>query len=322
MQRTLLIAALILTPFLAARAASDAFLKFDGVEGESTEAAPATTSATLAPATTSTAPGTVNVNLVVESSFGVVGKPFVLDGSRSIDDGMISSFRWRQVSGPTVRLSNASAATLSVTPTVAGTYVFDLVVTDATGLSSKVRSEKFIIGDEPPVDATGATVTARPQKGSTDALLEIDTIKGESAEGKDPEQPPLEVAAEPEAVMPDFSILLGGGGSSEEGRAKAEEILLQGMQDEGMPAEQVSLNFEKIKAKVVQPVKLFGVIPMSVRAEVEIDADENVKVRFPWWTFLASGRNEASLGARVFTAVSHVLRTKHDTLKNSIGNIR
>ena len=321
MQRTLLIAALILTPFLSARAASDAFLKFDGVEGESTATAPATTSATLAPAATSTAPGTVNVNLVVESSFGVVGKPFVLDGSRSTDDGAISSFRWVQVEGPTVRFSNAGEENLSVTPTVAGTYVFDLVVTDATGRSSKVKSEKFIIGDEPPVDAAGAAVTAQPQKGSTDALLKIDTIKGESAEGQQPEQPPLEVAPAPEPVMPDFSILLGGG-SSEEGRAKAEEILLQGMQDEGVPAEQVSLNFEKIKMKVVQPAKLFGVIPLSMKAEVEIDADENVKVRFPWWSFLTRGGDEASLGARVFTAVSNVLKTKHDTIKNSIGNIR
>lgn len=320
-------AALVFAPFLTAHAASDYYLKIDGVEGESAAAAPAVTTTAALSTTT----------------YGIVGKPFVLDGSKSVDDGVVRSFSWRQVSGPTVRPADPKSSTLSVTPSTAGTYVFELVVTDAAGLSSVARSFKVVVEDQTPLAASTTTVAPPPQppqEASTDYLLKIPPIDGESAKGKvetgwkveegekaavpgvEPDE--IDVNVDPEPVTPDFSILLGGGGteSSAEGEAKVAEILLQGMQEADMPAEQVSLNYGKIKTKIAQPLKLFGFIPVSVSAEVEIDVDRNVKVRFPWWSFLATGKDEAGLGSRVFTAVSNVLKTKHDTVKNSINNVR
>src|SRR3989344_4675203 len=166
------------------------------------------------------------------------------------------------------------------------------------------------------------------QEGRTDALMEIDTIKGEDAEGTSIEPDEIDANDNGEPITPNFSILLGGGSGDdaddvpEENRAEVAEILLEGMQADGMPTESVSLNFGKIKTTVKQTVKLFGFIPIAATATVEIDAEQQVKVKFPWWAFLASGKNKESLGQQVFTALSNVLKTKHDTIKNSINNVR
>lgn len=181
-------------------------------------------------------------------------------------------------------------------------------------------------------------VTTAPQEASLDAFIKIDGVDGETKGGnvefewkveEGESAPPApggaEVTADAQPLTPDFSILLGGGSedddATEAGRAEASGIILQGLQEAGVPAEQVSMNFEKIKTKVHQEIRLFGFIPVTAEATVEIDAEERVTVKFPWWSFLAGGK-DASLGQKVFSSISDVLKTKHDTLKNAIGNIR
>jgi hypothetical protein len=66
--------------------------------------------------------------------YAVAGQSFVLDGSCSTDDGVVKTFTWTQVGGP-FRFTTEDPELISVVP-VAGTYVFDLVVTDDIGLSS------------------------------------------------------------------------------------------------------------------------------------------------------------------------------------------
>ena len=105
-------------------------------------------------------------------------------------------------------------------------------------------------------------------------------------------------------------------------RAAIAELLLKGAQEAGAPIESLSLNFTKIEMKARQDAKLFGIIPFVVKATVEIDADSRVKVKFPWWSFLVSGTDPDTLGQTISNSVSNVLKTKHDTVKNSIGNIR
>jgi len=192
-----------------------------------------------------------------------------------------------------------------------------------------------------PTTETGsvAAPATDPQEASLDAFIKIDGVEGESekkgnvevqwkveeGESARPGSEGLEIAAEAEALTPDFSILLGGGSdddeSAREARSRVADILLQGMQEGDMSAEQVSMNFEKITTRVRQGLKLFGLIPVSALATVEIDAEERVTVKFPWWAFLASGK-DASLGERVFTTLSNVLTAKHDTVKNAINNVR
>lgn len=64
-----------------------------------------------------------------------------LDGSASTDpDGNIASYRWRQVSGPTTApMSNANAVRNVVSNMVAGSYVFELTVTDNDGATAAAR---------------------------------------------------------------------------------------------------------------------------------------------------------------------------------------
>ncbi len=203
--------------------------------------------------------------------------------------------------------------------------------------------------------ATRVVAPEDPQKGQVDAYLEIEGVEGESTETKgnvetewkveEGESAPLRpqrITPKPTpGIEPDeidfmgddgsnatnFGILLSGG--SDEGSEEAQEsrhelghILLQGAQEEGAPIENISLNYEKVEAKVTQPVKFLGFIPLTARATVEIDAEDRVKVRFPWWAILASGKDSEGVGERTFATLSNVLKTKHDTVKNSINNIR
>lgn len=171
-----------------------------------------------------------------------------------------------------------------------------------------------------------------PQEASTDYLLKLGGVEGESTKGNVPGVEPdeIDVATDPEPLTPDFGILLGGGSSSgddeegltEEQQSEVAEILLQGLQEQGAPAETLSLNYEKIKTRATQLVKFLGFIPMTISATVEIDAEEQVKVKFPWWSFLVSGKDGDSLGQQIFTSLSNVLKTKHDTVKNAINNVR
>jgi hypothetical protein len=173
-----------------------------------------------------------------------------------------------------------------------------------------------------------ATPTPTPQAGRTDALLEIDTIKGESTKDGAPAIEPdeIDVMDGDEPLTPDFSILLGGGSDDSEEAATArqavEDILKQGADEAGMPVEEISLNFEKIKVSVEQPVKLLGFIEISTTADVEIDDAGRIKVKFPWWAVFASKGNAEALGEDIAVLMSDIIRAKHDTIKNSIGNIR
>ncbi len=166
------------------------------------------------------------------------------------------------------------------------------------------------------------------------AFMEFDTIKGESKEtsskpasqasverektiqtapqeGVEPDE--IDVAVDPEPLMPDFGILLGGGGASdeakkEENRLLISDVLLKEAQAKGKPVEQVSMNFEKIKVKVRHSVKLFGFIPVDTSADVEIDAEEKVEVHFPWWSFLASGKQKEEIGQDILTTLADIIR--------------
>ena len=64
-----------------------------------------------------------------------------LDGSKSSDpDGTIVSYAWSQVSGPsTATITGATTATATASALVAGSYVFQLAVTDNNGANSNAQ---------------------------------------------------------------------------------------------------------------------------------------------------------------------------------------
>lgn len=87
-----------------------------------------------------------------------------LDGSASVDpDNNLKAYRWQKIEGPSAgRLSRPDAATVRVTKLIQGQYAFELMVTDAGGLSSRDTMKVNVIetgraapeGRRPPVAAT------------------------------------------------------------------------------------------------------------------------------------------------------------------------
>ena len=158
----------------------------------------------VALAQTSATTGLVlEATVATEYQTAYVGEAFILDGSKSVDDGVIKTYAWRQVSGP-VRFSLASGAKISIVPGTAGTYVFELQATDSAGSSSTVKKVQLVVSasayvtqpNESDLDFIAQPTTTTKEsggKGGTEdinigvgessagpALLEIDTIRGES----------------------------------------------------------------------------------------------------------------------------------------------
>lgn len=90
-------------------------------------------------------PVSADGSIIIVTADGIVGKPFVLDGTKSQDDGVVRTYYWRQVDGPKVVLSSATSLTLSVVPSFAGTYVFELVATDSTGRASVAKRHTITV---------------------------------------------------------------------------------------------------------------------------------------------------------------------------------
>ncbi len=109
--------------------------------------------------------------------------------------------------------------------------------------------------------------------------------------------------------------------------------------------EKVAISPERIELEYAQPAKLFGFIPIDLTARVEMDDENKVKMKFPWYTFLTKNNAKevkkeidvlslswgASLGsggtglqnkARRFQEVNNVLKTAYDVSSNSIRNMK
>ncbi len=293
---------LLLIPFGFAEAATDYFLKLGGVEGETKAASGEQASLT------------VQGDLVVESGYARVGQAFVLDATQSTDDGTVGRYLWKQVSGPTVSFENAATAKISVVPKSAGTYVFELMATDATGRSSVARRVTVMVNAETSTAGTIKAETTSEAKGNVEMNWKVE--EGEKgAPGVEPDE--IDYDGDDQPITPDFGILLGGGvdvdddgdatDTTEEGLARALEVLTEKARASDAAVEQISLNYEKISTKVRHEVKILGFIPVSTTATVDIDAEGAVDVRFPWWTFIASGADKKALGQRILDTLTSVL---------------
>lgn len=297
-----------------------------------------------------------------------VGNTIVLDGSKNASASGAARVSWRQVSGPSVEISNAASIKASVTPRTAGTYVFELMVTDPYGTTRAVQSVSISVGSN---------------TGITPVILEVEPIKGESTDDEEAKKGTVEYgwkaeegkSPEGEGIEPDeidakSSAALRGGvsvaagdvnGLTDEERAtflaqvKAHAQVQSGqdlenfakgilLQDEGVEA--IDVEDDKIVIAHKAQGLFLGLIRISFTERVEVgtsgDGAGKVKVRLPWFSFLVSEdvsaadiesevvkkidalKWEAKLPqfAEVISIVSNVLKTKHDTVKNSINNVR
>ena len=108
-----------------------------------------------------------------------VGTQVTLNGTESSDPDNGPSpltFLWTQTSGPAVMLTGANTATPSYTPTVAGTYVFSLVVNDGAVNSTPTSVTITVVAPRPPVAQQIQSLIAQVQslglnKGTENSLL-------------------------------------------------------------------------------------------------------------------------------------------------------
>ena len=86
-----------------------------------------------------------------------------LNGTQSSDpNGTITSYVWTEISGPsTATITGASTATPTVSSLIAGTYIFQLLVTDNNGLTGTAQVNIIVnpISNQPPVANAGANQT-------------------------------------------------------------------------------------------------------------------------------------------------------------------
>ncbi|WP_224998168.1 PA14 domain-containing protein [Cesiribacter sp. SM1] len=81
-----------------------------------------------------------------------------ISGSGSDTDGTISAYKWSKISGPAATLSQTTTPSLYAYELVAGTYEFELMVTDNAGATAKDRMKLNVAAaddDDDPVSTAG-----------------------------------------------------------------------------------------------------------------------------------------------------------------------
>lgn len=311
-----------------------------------------------------TSPVTDDLEIIVKKESGVVGKAFILDATKSQDDGVVRSFLWKQVSGPTVKLSDANSVRLSVVPTVAGTYVFELVVIDTTGLSSVAQKAELKITGDPAFD-----LKATPKTSDTadwDKLKLLDENKDGKIIGDDDfDFLDISVGSDDAKKLRTESVNNGANenwnlGETDKIKTSADlKTYVDAVVLNDDAIEDVKVTKDTIEVKSKEQGRLLWFIPVSMNLTVTIkyslsDSTEDradVSVRLPWWhVFVGKSYNgpadvraeivagfqkiewtkidntdtvtDANIVSKMLQTVSNVLKTKRDTAKNSIGNIR
>ncbi|RJQ13433.1 hypothetical protein C4553_03560 [Candidatus Parcubacteria bacterium] len=276
----------------------------------------------------------------------VVGKAFVLDGTKSVDEGAVRSFQWRQVSGP-FKFTTQDGAIVSFTPNIAGTYVFELVVTDNTGLSSIARKTtvvvaspesifqpnetnmdflkapaKLIEGDPDRPIIQGAVPNQTKESGEKGGTEDINIGVGELQEGEDLDlelKNPVSIKAvevrgwDPQQKQ-DFL-----GTVKEFAEVKSEQDLenfAKGALIEDENLDNIAIGEEGVQIAYKMPAKFLGVFNVSIKLDGEVDDEGQVKIKYPWYGFLFRKQVKASdVQAEAEKAVSGIKQTIQTQVK-------
>ncbi len=191
------------------------------------------------------------------------------------------------------------------------------------------------------------------------AILEIDTVRGESPENSPPDSTDRLKNSE---LIDDWPISADAADVRRWDSEKKREFMASVKMEAEVRSEQDLENFakgillkdeniksveadkEKVKIAYKMPARFLGIFGASITTRAEVAHNGEVKVSLPWYAFLfkklvSTGDTEsearASLPevgdevlvsfesrARAMTTLSNIMKTKHDTIKNSIGNIR
>lgn len=210
-----------------------------------------------------------------------------------------------------------------------------------------------------PASSSSDTLEDDGENAANPALLEIDTIRGES----------------PESSSTNSSDRLQDGGSANDWLISISSVEVRGwdpekkeefvasvktaaeiesgqdlenfatgilLEDENVRS--IEMNEERIGILYKMPSRFLGIFGGSLNMQLEVGRDGAVEVKLPWYSFLfrklvlvndIKSDMEANLPemddevlvlfetqARTMMTMSDILKTRHDTVKNSIGNMR
>lgn len=184
-----------------------------------------------------------------------------------------------------------------------------------------VVAEPMPLPPEPVGASSGAAGQSTPG-GTVYPVIKYDVPVARPVPGVEPDEIDYD---EDSKNATNFGILLGGpsdgGGSDEEetqGLEKAQELLAAKTKASNAAIESVSFNFEKISLRVKAPLKLFWVIPIDAPATVEVDALARSTVTYPWWSFLAAGRDADTLGAQMVSALARSMQDESQAIQEAL----
>jgi hypothetical protein len=103
-------------------------------------------------------------NAGADTTIALPANSVVLDGSASTDpNGEALTYQWSQVSGPgTATLGSSGNVTATASQLQTGLYVFQLKVTNTSGLSSTATVQVRVINNQRTADTGNAQVTVYP----------------------------------------------------------------------------------------------------------------------------------------------------------------
>lgn len=101
-------------------------------------------------------------------------------GAQSNTTDIVYSYQWTQVSGPSVTLSNANAATASFMPTTTGTYTFSLAVkaTNTSGGAVTVSGTTQVVATASATGSTAFALSADAGTAQSVAPNAVTTLRG------------------------------------------------------------------------------------------------------------------------------------------------
>ncbi len=226
---------------------------------------------------------------------------------------------------------------VSATGALAASTDYYLKLDGVEGESTKAEATTQVEVKTPRAETTGGVQVSAgdvtgDSTGSAKGNVEFEwkVEEGEKTPGVEPDEiDAMDDDDDGDEFATNFGVLLGGGSDDSDddeerlhGLERARLVIEENARASDQAIESISLNFEKITTRVKHEVRVFGFIPVEATADVDVDASGEVTVRFPWWAIFASGKDSDNLGLRIRANLSNVLKTKHDTVKNSINNVR
>jgi hypothetical protein len=272
--------------------------------------------------------------------YGAVGKSFVLDGSRSIDDA--GSVAWEQVEGPKVSIENTTDAKITVVPTVAGTYVFLLHARSGSGEHADPR--RYVVTVSGDGDGNKVPPPPPPPRPSGDPDFDLNTVapKSDSPLYEDKsltENNPMYESHAKGDVSTGTSLQARMTTKTQISRVgvqgwdpkKKEEFMqsrkahaeVASQQDLEHFAQGILLDDESIDSVSVEPNrvsisyrtegKFLGMFRLTYGAELSGETSDGVETKYalrkPWWSFVVTGDESSD------SVVAKVKKKEKETIR-------